>query len=207
MSAENNLEIVINARDYASDALRGVTGAVRGLGQSTVALAGSFAMLTHEAGVQIPALNSVLKALEVVGVTFRAVSSAMQMYEAMTRAVAAAEWAHNAALAFKAALIPLVGAAVVAGALAAAAAVHAPSMQFGGVVEREGVYHLHPGELVVPGAVSGVGFGSSSAATFNQYIHVSLENRAPIASELDKEALLRELGREVAERVRRAGYR
>lgn len=213
------LEIVINARDYASETLHGITGSVRALGMSTVMLASNFAMLTREAGIQIPVLNTIIKTMEIIGVTFRAVGAAMRIYEAITKAAAVAEWAHNAALAFKIALIPIVGAAIVMGALAVAAAVRAPSMQYGGVVSREGIYYLHPGELVIPRTEVSVSPQVSPEIVMprpevltrtgptHQTVNVYFENRAPISSEVDKESLLRDLGREVAEKTRRAGYR
>jgi len=201
------LEIVINARDYASETLHGLTGSVRALGMSTVMLASNFAMLTREAGIQVPVLNTVIKTLEIIGVAFRTVGAAMRIYEVITKAATVAEWAHNAALAFKIALIPAVGTALVAGALAIAAAVRAPSMQYGGVVKGEGIYYLHRGELVIPKTEVSVSPQILTRGASHQTINVYFENRAPISSSVDGETLLRDLGREVAERVRRAGYR
>jgi len=201
---EERLDLVINARDYATETLRGVTGAVRSLGMSTVMLASNFAMLTRELGIQSAFLNGIIKTIEILGVMFRTVGATMNIYTTLTKIATAAEWAHSAALAFKIALIPVVGAALVMGAMAMAAAVKgmatAPSMQYGGVVLREGVYYLHAGEAVVPrSAVTSTSYGPT-------VINVYFENRAPISSELDAYGFLRDLGSVIAEKVRRGGH-
>ena len=200
---EERLDIVINARDYATETLRGITGTVRSLGMSTVMLASNFATLTRELGIQSTFLNGIIKTMEILGVTFRSVGAAMQVYTTITKFAAAAEWAHSAALAFKIALIPIVGAAIVAGAMAIAASVKAmsaPSMQFGGVVPREGTYYLHPGEIVIPRSpITSTSYGPTS-------VNIYFENRAPISSEVDEERLLLDLGKVVAEKARRSGY-
>ncbi len=46
----------------------------------------------------------------------------------------------------------------------------------------------------------------SRLSGLSQTVKVYFENRGPISSELDAEALLRELGERLAEGVRRAGY-
>jgi len=199
--AEERLDLIINARDYASDTLKGITGQVRSLGMSTVMLASNFAMLTRELGIQSAFLNGLIKTMEILGVMFRTVGAAMRIYETITKMTTVAEWAHSAALAFKIALIPIVGAALVMGALAIAAAVkgmaEAPSMEHGGVVTREGVYYLHPEETVIPrSSIMSTSYGPT-------VVNVYFENRAPIASEIDAYNLLRDLGNVVAERVRR----
>lgn len=74
-------------------------------------------------------------------------------------------------------------------------------MEFGGFVSRGGIYYLHPGEIVVPRPSVITGGGST-----HQTINIYFENRAPISSEVDKERLLRDLGKVVAEKARRSGY-
>lgn len=200
---EEEVSITINARDYATETLKGITGTVRSLGSSTVMLASNFAMLTRELGIQSTFLNGITKTMEILGVTFRTVGAAMRVYTTITKFAAAAEWAHSAALAFKVALIPIVGAAIVMGAMAIAASVKAmsaPSMQLGGVVPREGIYYLHPGEIVIPrSSITSTSYGPT-------VVNVYFENRAPISSEVDEERLLRDLGKVVAEKARRSGY-
>jgi len=200
---EERLDIVINAKDYASDTLKGITGQARSLGMSTVMLANNFAMLTRELGIQSSFLNGLIKTMEILGVMFRTVGAAMNIYATLTKIATAVEWAHSAALAFKVALIPIVGAALVMGAMAIAAAVKSmaevPSMERGGVVSREGIYYLHPEEIVIP---------KSSIATTSYgptIINVNLTT-GPISSEIDAYNLLRDLGSVVAEKTRRAGY-
>ena len=185
---EERLDIVINARDYATETLRGITGTVRSLGMNTLMLASNFATLTRELGIQSTFLNGIVKTMEILGATIRSVGAAMQIYTTMTKFAAAAEWAHSAALAFKIALIPIVGAAIVAGAMAMAASVKAmsaPSMQFGDVVPRS--------------SITSTSYGPTS-------VNIYFENRALISSEVDEERLLLDLGKVVAEKARRAGY-
>jgi len=200
---EERLDIVINARDYASDTLKGITGQVRSLGMSTVMLANNFAMLTRELGIQSAFLNGIIKTMEILGVMFRTVGAAMNIYTTLTKIATAVEWAHSAALAFKVALIPIVGAALVMGAMAIASAVkgmaEVPSMERGGVITREGIYYLHSEEIVIP----------KSSVTTTSYgptiINVNL-TAGPISSEIDAYNLLRDLGSAIAEKTRRAGY-
>jgi len=201
---EEEVSIVINARDCATETLRGVTRAVQSLGMSTMMLATNFATLTRELGIQSAFLNGLIKTMEILGVVFRNVGAAMNIYTTLTKIATAAEWAHSAALAFKIALIPMVGAALVMGAMAMAAAVkgmaEAPNMEHGGVVSREGIYYLHPEEIVIPrSSITTTSYGPT-------VVNVYFENRAPISSEFDEERLLRDLGKVVAEKARRAGY-
>jgi len=205
---EESLEIVINARDYASETLRGITGSVRSLGMSTVMLASNIAYLTRELGLNIPALNEIVRVFHVIGVAIRAAGAAMNVYQTLTRGATLATVAQtlaqhglNTALAITVGLltagIGLMGAILGYGALRAAV----PSMQLGGLVPREGVYYLHAGEAVVPrSTVTSTSYGPT-------VINIYFENRAPISSEVDAQSLLRDLGQVVADKARRGGYR
>jgi len=205
---EESLEIVINARDYASETLRGITGSVRSLGMGTVTLASNIASLTRELGLNIPALNAVVQVFQVIGVAIRAAGAAMNIYQTLTRGATLATVAQtmaqhglNTALAITVGLltagIGLMGAILGYGALKAAI----PSMQLGGLVPREGVYHLHAGEAVIPrSTVTSTAYGPT-------LINVYFENRAPIGSGVDAQSLLRELGQVIAEKAKRGGYR
>jgi len=205
---EESLEIVINARDYASETLRGVTGSVRSLGMGAVMLASNLAYLTRELGLNIPALNEMIQVFHVIGVAVRAAGAAMSAYQTLTKGATLATAAQtiaqhglNTALAITVGLltagIGLTGAILGYGALRAAV----PSMQLGGLVPREGVYHLHAGEAVVPrSTVTSTSYGPT-------VVNVYFENRAPISSEVDAQSLLRELGNVIAEKARRGGYR
>ncbi len=205
---EESLEIVINARDYASETLRGIIGSVRSLGMGTVTLAGNIAYLTRELGLNIPALNEMVRVFHVIGVAVRTAGAAMGIYQTLTRAATVATAAQtfaqhglNAALAVTVGLLTLglglMGSVLAYGALRASV----PSMQLGGLVPREGVYYLHAGEAVVPrSTVTSTSYGST-------VVNVYFENRAPISSQVDAQGLLRDLGNVIAEKARRGGYR
>ena len=201
---EETLDIVINARDYATATLNNVVGSLRGLGAASATVVGNIAVLTRELGLELPVLNDMLRVFRVLDATMRVAASAVKVYELLTHSSTAATIAYtiaqhglNAALAVTVGLLTMGVGLGLAAASCASFQASVPSLEFGGVVQREGVYYLHPGEVVVP--------PSASVSSTHQTINVYFENRAPISGDIDREELLRDLGVVVADKVRRAG--
>jgi len=201
---EETLDIVINARDYATASLETVTGHVRELGASSLAVAGSVSALARELGVEVPILNEVAGALHLVSTVTRAAGAATKAYELLTHSSTLATVAQTIAQhGLNAALAVTVGLLTMGVGLLGAAAGYAtyrsaaPSMERGGVVAREGVYYLHPGEVVTP--VAGV-----TTTHITQSIRVSLD-RPVLRSEADLEETLDLIGRRIAVAARQRG--
>jgi len=203
---EEELDIVINARDYATETLHGITGTVRSLGMSVTMATSNFAMLTKELGIQIPFLEGINRAFHTIGIAIRAAGAAMRVYELLTKSATIAEWAHAAALAIKAHLMAIASAGVLipamiaAGATAAALVAGAMAqgrMERGGIVAREGLYYLHAGETVTPAA-------SYSTSSVVQYIRVSLD-RPVLRSDADVDEVVDTVARRIALAARQRG--
>jgi len=183
--AEESLDIIIRARDMASDQIANVVNSLKGLGDVNVTIAATqahvsssfhslgsvlrsfgrdvgiashtFVMLTKELGISVPVINQVIGAVGVLASVFRMVGAIMHAYELITKSATIATIAQtlaqhglNTALAITVGLLTAgIGLLATGFGLAAYRAL-VPSMQSGGFVPREGIYYLHPGELVVP---------------------------------------------------------
>jgi len=203
---EEKLDIVINARDYATATLEGVSGRVKELGASVLMTTGNFSTLTRELGIQIPLLEGFKHMFHTLGLAVQLAGSAMKTYQLLASSTILVEWAHVAVLKVKALLMAIASAGAAVPAMIGAAAVvgglvgyamGAQSMQRGGVVTREGLYYLHPGEVVTPAA-------RVTNTQITQNIRVSLE-RPVLTSEVDLEKTLDYIGRRVAVAARQRG--
>jgi len=234
--AEESLDIVIRARDMASDQIANVVNSLKGLGDVNVTVAATqahvsssfhslgsalrtfgrdvgiaghtFVMLTKELGISVPIINQVVGAVGILASVFRMVGAIMHAYELITKSATFATIAQtiaqhglNTALAITVGLLTAgIGLLATGFGLAAYRAL-VPSMQYGGLVPREGIYYLHAGEAVIPrSTVTSTSYGPT-------VVNVYFENRAPISSEVDAQGLLRDLGNVIAEKARRGGYR
>jgi len=178
---EESLDIVINAKDYASATLQGVTVYLRELGTASMMVVSNVATLTRELGLELPLLNEVMRAFHIVETTINLAGAAIKAYELLTRSATAATIAHAIAQhGLNAALAVTVGLLTMGVGLGLAAAAYETLAPKSNVIATGGSTH--------------------------QTINVYFENRAPIGSEIDKERLLRDLGSVVAEKTRRAGY-
>jgi len=177
---EESLDIVINARDYASATLQGIIGYLRELGTASMMVVSNVATLTRELGLELPLLNEFMRAFHIVETTINLAGAAIKAYELLTRSATAATIAHAIAQhGLNAALAATVGLLTMGVGLGLAAAY----------------------ETLAP-KPSVIATGGSTHQTINVYF----ENRAPIGNGIDKERLLRDLGSVVAEKTRRAGY-
>ena len=221
---------------HVSSSFHSLGSVLRSFGRD-VGIAGyTYMQLSKELGFSIPVLNQLMGSLGLVASAFRMVGAIMHAYELITKSAAFATIAQtlaqhglNVALAVTVGLLTAgIGLLATGFGLAAYRAL-VPSMQSGGLVHREGVYYLHPGELVVskerietlrerekitilqheilkPEIVVPSPVVTRGGSTY-QTINVYFENRAPISSEVDAQNILRDLGNVVAEKARRAGYR
>lgn len=95
--SEETLDIVINARDYATTTLRGVIGYLRDLGAASIMVTSNVALLTRELGLEVPILNEAMRSFRIVSATIRLAGAAMKVYELLTHSATAATIAQTIA--------------------------------------------------------------------------------------------------------------
>jgi len=222
---------------HVSSSFHSLGSILRSFGRD-VGIAGyTYMQLSKELGFSIPVLNQLMGSLGLIASAFRMVGAIMHAYELITKSAIFATIAQtlaqhglNVALAVTVGLLTAGIGLLATGFSLAAYRALVPSMQSGGLVPREGIYHLHPGELVIPKerietfrerekitilqpqvltpevVVPSPAIITRGSSTY-QTINVYFENRAPISGEVDAQNILRDLGNVVAEKARRAGYR
>lgn len=199
---------VATTQAHVSSSFHSLGSVLRSFGRD-VGIAGyTYMQLSKELGFSIPVLNELMSSLGLAASVFRMVGAIMHAYELITKSATFATIAQtfaqhglNTALAITVGLLTAGIGLLAAGFGYLAYRAMAPSMQFGGVVSCEGIYYLHPGEVVIPkSSVTSTSYGPT-------VVNVYFENRAPISSEVDTYGLLRDLGCAIAEKVRRGGTR